>query len=354
MHQKKTSRFEIIKNTAWHADWSGLFPFTEVSTAPRIYFSGLQQKFGQAFTHFLIIYHKGVASMRLPEDEYRKLGIYLGKKLEDLQYANHWAQEFKQIADGINQAINVSPREFLEKLASLEKLYQNYGAYNVATKTVFDVMAQALDPRVNNLLENARKYSETFYKTNAYKFTEVAQLIKKQSGYPERYILMMDQRELLKYAKTKVLPKQDILSSRYNCCGAYFYQDKILFLSALEVKVVEKYWVNNLQKESLKGTRAYRGKVQGKCRIVFNYQDTKLKKGEILVTGMTDPNFIPLIKKAAAIITDGGGMLSHAAIVARELKIPCIIGTKIATQVLKDGDMVEVDGTTGIVKIIEE
>ena len=75
-------------------------------------------------------------------------------------------------------------------------------------------------------------------------------------------------------------------------------------------------------------------------------------EGDILVTGMTRPEFMNVIKKASAIITDVGGILCHAAITAREMKIPCIVGTAVATKVLKDGDIVEVDANSGIVKII--
>ena len=65
---------------------------------------------------------------------------------------------------------------------------------------------------------------------------------------------------------------------------------------------------------------------------------------------MTRPEYLPLMEKAAAFITDAGGVLSHAAIVAREMKKPCIIGTKIATKILKDGDLVEVDAERGTIR----
>ena len=65
---------------------------------------------------------------------------------------------------------------------------------------------------------------------------------------------------------------------------------------------------------------------------------------------MTTPEFVPLMQKAAAIITDQGGILSHAAIVSRELGKPCITGTENATSLLKDGDMVEVDADEGVVR----
>ena len=67
---------------------------------------------------------------------------------------------------------------------------------------------------------------------------------------------------------------------------------------------------------------------------------------------MTSPDYVPYLKKVAAIVTDEGGVNCHAAIVSREMNIPCIIGTKIATQVLKDDDRVEVDADNGIVKIL--
>ena len=80
----------------------------------------------------------------------------------------------------------------------------------------------------------------------------------------------------------------------------------------------------------------------------------KIKVGEILVANFTTPEYVPAMKKAAAIVTDDGGITSHAAIVARELKKPCVIGTKISTKVLRDGDLVEVDANKGIVKKICE
>ena len=81
-------------------------------------------------------------------------------------------------------------------------------------------------------------------------------------------------------------------------------------------------------------------------------QINKVKLGDILVAKMTRPDYVPAMRRAAAIVTNEGGMTCHAAIVSRELGIPCIVGTKIATKVLKDGDLVEVDAEKGIVKKI--
>jgi pyruvate,water dikinase len=92
--------------------------------------------------------------------------------------------------------------------------------------------------------------------------------------------------------------------------------------------------------------------VQGTVRIIRNpFEDVQnMQQGDVLVAGMTSPEFIIAMKKAVAIVTDHGGITSHAAIVSRELGIPCVVGTKLATQIFKDGDRVEVDAMKGIVK----
>ncbi|MCR4311496.1 MAG: PEP-utilizing enzyme, partial [Candidatus Taylorbacteria bacterium] len=132
--------------------------------------------------------------------------------------------------------------------------------------------------------------------------------------------------------------------------------DKILhgdealsFVSSLKVKQIDK------DVKEIKGQVAYPGKVQGRAKYV-NTPDmmTKMEEGDILVAYATQPNLLPAMRKAAAFVTDFGGITCHAAIVAREWKVPCIIGTKIATKVLKDGDMVEVDANKGVVRIIKK
>ena len=88
-------------------------------------------------------------------------------------------------------------------------------------------------------------------------------------------------------------------------------------------------------------------------RLVFTAHDLKkLGKGDILVSPATSPMMISGMKIAGAIVTDQGGLTCHAAIVSRELRVPCVIGTKIATKVFKDGDVVEVDANKGIVRKI--
>ena len=94
-----------------------------------------------------------------------------------------------------------------------------------------------------------------------------------------------------------------------------------------------------------------RGYGVGKARVVLNFEDANrdMQKGDILVTGMTDPDFVSFMKMASAIVTDKGGITSHAAIVSRELNIPCVVGTENATQLMKTGVEYTVDSRNGII-----
>ena len=100
----------------------------------------------------------------------------------------------------------------------------------------------------------------------------------------------------------------------------------------------------------IKGQVGNKGIATGKVKVILaNTEFDKMEIGDVLVTTMTTPDFVILMQKASAIVTDIGGLLCHAAIVSREINKPCVIGTKNGTQILKDGDMVEVDANKGTV-----
>lgn len=103
------------------------------------------------------------------------------------------------------------------------------------------------------------------------------------------------------------------------------------------------------------GTVGSVGKARGKAKIIRDVsRQENFEEGDILVANVTSPDFVPLMKKSGAIIVDIGGILCHAAIVARELGKPCIVDTKIATGVLKDGDLIEVDAIEGIITLLDK
>ncbi len=119
-----------------------------------------------------------------------------------------------------------------------------------------------------------------------------------------------------------------------------------------EASKMEETTAQETLKVAVRGISAgRRGYGIGKAKIVLNLDDANrdMQKGDILVTGMTDPDFVPFMKMASAIVTDKGGITSHAAIVSRELNIPCVVGTETATQVMKTGQEYTVDSRNGII-----
>ncbi|MDP3964068.1 MAG: PEP-utilizing enzyme [bacterium] len=107
-------------------------------------------------------------------------------------------------------------------------------------------------------------------------------------------------------------------------------------------------------RQVLKGMGVSVGVVRGRAKVCSGSLEAerKVKKGDILVCGMTMPDYVPVMKRAAAVVTDEGGATCHAAIISRELGLPCVVGTKIATRVFKDGERIEVDAGKGVVRKI--
>ncbi|NPA69554.1 MAG: phosphoenolpyruvate synthase [Crenarchaeota archaeon] len=120
---------------------------------------------------------------------------------------------------------------------------------------------------------------------------------------------------------------------------------------AAEAKREEKPVTAAEAKIVAKGVPASPGVAVGRAKICLTIEEAekKMQPGDILVTKMTNPDWVPFMKIASAIVTDEGGMTSHAAIVSRELGIPAVVGTGNATQVMKDGQVYTVDGSRGVV-----
>jgi phosphohistidine swiveling domain-containing protein len=106
-------------------------------------------------------------------------------------------------------------------------------------------------------------------------------------------------------------------------------------------------------KGEVKGLAASSGKIEGRARVVRSPAEFDMvKKGEIMVCIMTNPAWVVVFSKIAGVVTDTGGVLSHSAIVAREFMIPAVVGTSNATKEIKTGDMIRVNGDTGVVEIL--
>ena len=169
--------------------------------------------------------------------------------------------------------------------------------------------------------------------------------------------------QVLTDAEIKVLANYALkLEKHYN-----LPQDIEFAISSNEIFIVQTRPITTLDKdvqgkevqgkEILSGLAASPGVGSGKVKVILDLKDLgKIQKGDVLVTKMTNPDMVVSMQKSSAIVTDEGGMTSHAAIVSREMGIPAVVGTKKATQVLKDGQFVSVDGFKGKVYVgkIEE
>lgn len=156
-----------------------------------------------------------------------------------------------------------------------------------------------------------------------------------EERFPEATVLR--QREMSGVINGQIISQQDI-------------EEKIISLGyEMEKKTIDRSVVE------LKGQTAFKGRATGPIKVIFSKKDIhKVREGDVLVAPMTNPDYLPAMKLAAAFVTDEGGVLCHAAIVARELQKPCVIGTKIVTDVLKDGDIVEVDADVATVRVVSK
>ncbi|MCK4589920.1 MAG: hypothetical protein KAT77_05740 [Nanoarchaeota archaeon] len=151
-------------------------------------------------------------------------------------------------------------------------------------------------------------------------------------------------------------PRPDIIEKRKKGHAIYTAlgnQPKVL-IGKENQEMIEKYLQVDTAINQVQGRAAFIGKVQGPVVLVKQIEDlNKVKPGSVLVTSMTTPEMTVALDRAAAFVTDEGGITCHAAIIAREMQKPCIIGTKIASRIFKDGDLIEVDAEKGIVKKIK-
>jgi len=333
---------KTVKNKSWQKNWEGKFSFLAADLALDCYYEA-----GRIFKSkisSLVITKKGISACYLDEKELSVFGKKALLKIKDIG-VEKFTDDFRKFADELYIFLNSSPDKIDNKFEYLkfEKILKKYSSYQITNKEVANHLSEK-DKKYFKYFEEARKYSERA-------FVDLENFINKVNF---KEISLFTKKEFKSYIVNEKIPNKNKIKSRSDSFGVFINNNERFYLNFEKIKEIENYWKKNLKTDEITGKPAYRGIISGKVRVIINLKEKdNFKQGEILVTGMTDPDFVPIINKASAIITDAGGLLCHAAIIAREMKKPCIIGTKIATQVLKDGDLVEVDANKGIVKIIK-
>ncbi|MFH1316580.1 MAG: PEP-utilizing enzyme [Candidatus Woesearchaeota archaeon] len=209
----------------------------------------------------------------------------------------------------------------------------------------------------NNLkkYQNMRKNFEKLRSVSKYPILENKLLfpyfedVNRKKIISQELVSFLTPNELMKIIDEREIPNEKEIEKR-KICSVYYVNNKLI--------VREKNIFSNqikkipfCSKKEVTGTIANKGFAQGKVRIINSIEDMKgFKVGEILISFNTNPSLMPVISKSGAIVTDEGGIMCHASIVSRELNIPCVVGTKSATKIFKDGDIVEVNADKGIVR----
>ncbi len=270
--------------------------------------------------------------------------MFEGTPLSESDFLNQVKQDIKQYKDPAKRV-----QEIEEKQKKIQEKQSEYiKKYAIPEQTQkFAEIAQDIV-----YLKYFRKgiFAESYY---------CVEFLLKEIG--ERLEITLDEvramfdwevEEALKQGMSEEKKKE--IRSREEFCAFVSYGGKCYPLTKTEAEKIKK---ENLTKEEItteiKGQVACSGNVKGEVCIVNTVEDMeKMKEGMILVSIMTHPNLFSAMKSAGGIITDIGGLSCHAAIVARELQIPCIVGTKQASKILQDGMHVELDTNTGTIKII--
>jgi len=354
--------------------------FTRPHNLPHneLYFEGLWRTLpkltGFHFSVFVIYSKKGVTEIyrNLKESSERFCDILVKKIKKNRNFFSRFSRQYLIATREIKRAakkLSATNYNFENKEAVLKDINtfsKNYLFANTGMAIVYWLSKKADQdehfslnlPKIIKISSTLRKKSEELYALGNQFFQLILDYISRKEKVGIELIENLRLNELKNYFKKSKLVPISKLKERNK--GYIIYNNKFFilgnkslyeFLAERNCRTIKEKI--SMDYKELRGQSGFKGKVKGKVRVLMHIRKiSEFRKGEILIIAMTNTSFLPAMKKAKAIITDEGGLLCHAAIASRELNIPCIIGTKIATKVLKDGDLVEVDAHKGIVKKI--
>lgn len=285
------------------------------------------------------------------------------KNIDDYIFQEKTQKQFRDDVALLRKYISIPPTEISNPVDYLEKItgifHQLYPFYTLSVflpgpwRKQFITIHGKEGKKILTIIFKNREYSEGVLKLCDDFFQKWISPMMKKQNYPANYMKLLSVEEVKDFIVKGELPKRYILEKRAR--GYIYFSGKIIPIRNFEKFLAKKnLYIEKIEKTAseFKGVVACKGGfIRGRVKSIFNSQEaTFFRKGDILVTPMTSPEYLSAMKKAKAIVTDEGGLTCHAAIVSRELNKPCIIGTKIATKVLKDGNLIEVDADKGIVR----
>jgi phosphohistidine swiveling domain-containing protein len=339
----------------WIKFWSLKFSMFSASVLADFYIEKMEGKMGKAFYHSIIVFKDGNATCFSKIKEREEYGLECANRYVKTGKIKDYRDDLKRKTDEIlNLLRSVNDKDKIEDndiLGILNK-FDDYAGEYPASRALVDYAGGLLNNEMIEILKEAKLYSEPVYGLAEEVYCKYLGQIAKEEDYPENLMMFVLIKEILEYMDSGNLPEKKILGERSKGCALIVSRERYEIITDKdEVEKLSRIDEDEIKGDSVKGMKAYRGYAKGKCRIIlnpFNYKE--FNEGDVLVTGMTRPDFLPLMKKCSAIVTDIGGLLCHAAIVAREIGKPCVIGTKSASKVFRDGDIIEVDADKGIVR----
>lgn len=339
----------------WISRWAGSYTFLSCSFWGKQYYISLQKYLGVHFDHTVFVHRKGTATFYVLDAELQALGAALAARvMTDATFATDVCAQLKKSTDVILPMFVLLQTHIptWEEYHEFLRVFERHLALHVFVKKTVDFLQPDVLQQLMPVFTDARVYSESVYSESEKSFRALAQLIAQKEKRDAQELTCLTQTEFENYLQTGVLPEPAVLRERFTCAVIVSSRgaEEVLTGAAAEQCEEELRAPMSESANMLNGFSAYPGTVTGVVRVVLDpHVVQQFNQGDILVTGMTRPEFLHYIKKAAAVVTDVGGVLSHAAIMAREFKIPCIVGTVHGTTALHEGDTVTVDATTGTV-----
>lgn len=342
------------------------FPYFIVSLACEGYIFDMKKKIGWGYRDQLVVSRKNFLTVYgSVRDQESFLKFVVDKDKNYFIKVNNiildYLDKSEVAADLISKSLvnkKLKPDEYVEILGKFYRHYRDlYSVYRFSTLFDSFYRGQYRKEFVDKFSKTKDRCGRFFSKTDKVVLGRIKDRMSKFLGIDPHLFLSLNYQEVVNsiYNKKLVVGKSE-LKKRYNFHILLATNNNIDLIMKDQEDWLDNNLVlskDNLPTNEIKGQVVYKGKVKGTVKLVFLASDLKVnKKNLILVIPMTTINHTPYLKNFSAIITDEGGLTCHAAIIARELGIPCIIGTKIATSVLKDGDNIEVDAENGIVRKI--
>ena len=341
----------------WTNRWAGSYTFISCSYWGPQYFKKLSEILGKGFETTIFIHKKGTVSFLVKKDELDNLGNFLARKVKHDQSTLELLNILKENTDIIMNLMGTLSGKIIneEEYEMFREVFEKHLAYHVFMKKTVDYLPRDLLSEMLPKFKEARLYSEAVYSRTEKFFRDLAMAISKKENFESELLTCLTQDEFEKYISTQTLPRKNTLKDRYEFSVLICERGILQVLTGEAAINFEKEMSKaDPAEEIIRGTPVFPGIVRGRCRIIMDpFADVQFEQGDILVAGMTRPEFVRFYRKAAAIVTDAGGMLCHAALIAREMKKPCIVGTEKATKKFKDGDIIQVDATLGIVKKLD-